>query len=124
MISSQQLRVDNSILTGETEPIACTSVATNENFMETKNLLFLGTTITEGNSTAYKGRTASSHNSLKTEPYFICLLGTGMGIVVATGGKTVMGFITMKTASNIASTSYMQKEINRFMILVCIIAGR
>jgi magnesium-transporting ATPase (P-type) len=47
-----------------------------------------------------------------------------MGVVVATGGKTVMGFITTKTASSAASTSYMQKEINRFMILVCIVAGR
>jgi sodium/potassium-transporting ATPase subunit alpha len=90
------LRVDNSVLTGETEPISCTTVSTNENYMETKNLLFLGTTITEG---------------------------TGMGVVVATGGKTVMGFITTKTASSVASTSYMQKEINRFMILVCIVAG-
>jgi sodium/potassium-transporting ATPase subunit alpha len=74
IISARQLRVDNSVLTGETEPISCTTVSTNENYMETKNLLFLGTTITEG---------------------------TGMGVVVATGGKTVMGFITTKTASSV-----------------------
>lgn len=111
------MRVDNSVLTGETEPISCTTVSTNENYMETKNLLFLGTTITEGNIIDF-------YQSNFKMIWSTSILGTGMGVVVATGGKTVMGFITTKTASSAASTSYMQKEINRFMILVCIVAGR
>jgi sodium/potassium-transporting ATPase subunit alpha len=95
VIKATQLRVDNSVLTGESEPITCTTVPTNENYMETKNVVFLGAIIIEG---------------------------TGQGVVVSTGERSVMGFIT-KSASSETSTSYMQKEITRFMIFICIVAG-
>jgi sodium/potassium-transporting ATPase subunit alpha len=40
IVNHSQIKVDNSILTGESEPISCTVACTNEeNFMETKNLL-------------------------------------------------------------------------------------
>ncbi len=48
LISADQLKVDRSMLTGESDPVSCTVDCTDSNYMETRNILFMGTTIVEG----------------------------------------------------------------------------
>lgn len=73
IIFSNNLKVDNSSLTGETEPqlrkVECTNP---ENPLETANLIFFGTLCTEGN---------------------------GMGVVVTIGDHTIIGQIADATHS-------------------------
>jgi sodium/potassium-transporting ATPase subunit alpha len=93
VIESNSLKVDNSILTGESEPISLTDKCTNpENYMESKNVLFMGTSIVDG---------------------------SGTGIVVATGNNTMMGKIAKMAAKSTPMTP-IQKEIYIFMIIICI----
>lgn len=48
VVSSQGLKVDNSSLTGESEPQSRTLNCTNANPLETKNLAFFSTNCVEG----------------------------------------------------------------------------
>uniref|UniRef100_F7ALS8 Sodium/potassium-transporting ATPase subunit alpha n=1 Tax=Xenopus tropicalis TaxID=8364 RepID=F7ALS8_XENTR len=66
MLESAGCKVDNSSLTGESEPQARGTECTDENPLETKNLAFFSTT---------------------------CLEGTASGIVINTGDRTVIGRI-------------------------------
>jgi sodium/potassium-transporting ATPase subunit alpha len=91
IVTCQQLKVDNSILTGESEPITCTLQHTDTNYMETKNLLFMGTNILEG---------------------------TGTGVVVATGNETVMGKISKLTSKSSNSKTPIRREINIFVLVI------
>jgi magnesium-transporting ATPase (P-type) len=61
------------MLTGESEPIACSTKCTDQNYLETTNLIFLGSNIVEG---------------------------TGRGVVVATGNRTTMGKITILASAD------------------------
>jgi len=94
VISVDSLKVDSSILTGESSPITCTPKCTNEeNFLESKNILFMGTNVVEG---------------------------SGVGIVVRTAMSTLMGQITlnaMKQKQSTPSTS-LGLEIRRFVLVI------
>lgn len=48
IVKSQGLKVDNSSLTGESEPLTRTSQCTHENPLESKNLVFFSTNCVEG----------------------------------------------------------------------------
>lgn len=74
VISVHGLRVDQSILTGESEPVALRVKQTSENYLESKNITFCGASVVEG---------------------------SGVGVVVATGGQTVMGSIALKYAHSL-----------------------
>ncbi len=95
VIQSQQLKVDKSMLTGESEPISCTVHHTDINYMETKNLLFMGSNVVEGSGTA---------------------------IVVATGNKTVMGKIYRLSSGTASATTPINREINIFLLIIVGIA--
>lgn len=60
------------MLTGESEPVSCSTKCTDKNYLETANLVFLGSNVVEG-----KAR----------------------GVVVATGNRTTMGKITLLAAA-------------------------
>lgn len=64
ILSANSLKVDQSMLTGESEPIKLTNKSTNIHYLETRNITFSGGTIVQGN---------------------------GKGIVVSTGNQTIMG---------------------------------
>jgi magnesium-transporting ATPase (P-type) len=55
VLSAQSFKVDNSSLTGESEPLARSPDCTHENPLETKNLAFFSTFAVEG-----KGSEAAS----------------------------------------------------------------
>lgn len=97
LVEVSGLKLDTSMLTGESEPIACSVHYPDRNVMESKNVAFMGTNVVEG---------------------------SGVGVVVATGNRTIMGGITQDAAkakqSN--SSSALHKEINRFVLSITAIA--
>ncbi|KAF8154699.1 sodium-potassium ATPase [Crassisporium funariophilum] len=90
---SADLQFDRSILTGESEPVSGRVAMTEDNFLETKNIALQGT-----------------H----------CVSGSGLGLVIQTGDKTVFGVIAKLSAMEQTRLTTLQRELLRF---VAIIAG-
>lgn len=91
VIAASSFKVDNSALTGESEPQSRTPDYTHENPLETKNLAFFSTNAVEGTCT---------------------------GVVICTGDRTVMGRIA-NLASNLGvGQTPINKEIEHFIHLI------
>ncbi|KAH8556555.1 K, P-type ATPase [Umbelopsis sp. PMI_123] len=88
---SNDLKFDRSILTGESDAIPGTVAMTDNNYLETKNIAFM-----------------STH----------CTQGSGLGIVVSTGDKTVLGKISKLTSAKDDETTLLQQEIHSFIVKV------
>jgi sodium/potassium-transporting ATPase subunit alpha len=97
LIEVHSLKLDTSMLTGESEPISCSEKNTETNVMESKNVAFMGTNVVEG---------------------------SGVGVVVNIGNGTIMGHITQNASQTkqANSSSALHKEINRFVLAVTILA--
>jgi len=48
IIQSVEMKVDNSALTGESDPLLRSDKCTNDNMLETANMAFFGTLVKEG----------------------------------------------------------------------------
>ena len=83
------MQVDNSSLTGESEPQSRGNVCTDDNPIETKNLAFFSTNVVEG---------------------------TAKAIVISCGDKTVMGRIA-SLASSLGTDSKFSDFFHHFSIL-------
>ncbi|RLN70094.1 hypothetical protein BBJ28_00006456 [Nothophytophthora sp. Chile5] len=92
---SDDLTVDNSCLTGEPEPLKRTPECTDENPLETKNLCFFGTFIPQG---------------------------SGKGVVVRVGDKTVMGRIAKLATTTDSKMTPIAREINHFVHIIALVA--
>lgn len=95
VISSQSFKVDNSSLTGESEPLARAPDCTHDNPLETKNLAFFSTFAVEGSCT---------------------------GMVIRTGDETVMGRIAALASGLGNDISPLNIEINHFVHIVTAVA--
>lgn len=102
LIECTGLKLDTSMLTGESEPVSCSVneqqlLQNSENVMEARNVAFMGTSSVEG---------------------------IGVGVVVNTGNRTVMGHITQDAsqAKQANSSSALHKEITRFVLIVAALA--
>ena len=96
IVESNNFKVDNSSLTGESEPQDRKIECTNEKSpLETKNLAFFGTT-------GYSGE--------------------GKGVVIKTGDRTVIGCIAKLANSSEEVETTLGKEIGRFVKLISTIA--
>jgi len=95
IITSQGLKVDNSSLTGESEPLTRTPECTNANPLETKNLAFFSTN---------------------------CVEGTARGIVIRTGDRTIMGRIAILASSVETNETPISKDIHHFISIITIVA--
>ena len=99
LIEAFDMRVDNSALTGESQPIYKTShaVAEGKEFLWTElpNLVFAGTTV---------------------------ISGTGKGLVIATGMHTELGRIASLTQGIREEKSPLQREIEKVTRVVTILA--
>ncbi|KAJ1501368.1 hypothetical protein HMI56_003274, partial [Coelomomyces lativittatus] len=95
LLSCQDMKVDNSSLTGESEPQERHLNNTHDNPLEASNLAF--------NST-------------------LVVSGEGYGIVVRTGDDTVIGLIAGMTQNETKRTSLLTEEINRFVKIIGAIA--
>jgi sodium/potassium-transporting ATPase subunit alpha len=92
---SDDLSVDNAAITGESEPQSRKSVCTDEDPLETKNLMFFGTQIPEGSCT---------------------------GVIIQTGDHTFMGRIASLAMSTDNEETPIAREIERFVKIISVIA--
>nr|XP_027198282.1 sodium/potassium-transporting ATPase subunit alpha-like [Dermatophagoides pteronyssinus] len=91
IIRSQGCKVDNSSLTGESEPLLRSSENTHENPLETKNMAFFSTN---------------------------CVEGTATGIVVNTGDRTILGRIANLASGLEVGETPIAKEISHFIHII------
>ncbi|KXN71426.1 hypothetical protein CONCODRAFT_148866, partial [Conidiobolus coronatus NRRL 28638] len=92
---SSDLKLDKSILSGESEAVKCTIETSSDNYLESKNIALMGTLATNG---------------------------SGMGVVVQTGDQTVMGTLTKLSSQTKVSKTLLQKEIDRFVFIIASIS--
>ncbi|KAJ3627918.1 hypothetical protein MTP99_015257 [Tenebrio molitor] len=93
VIHSQGFKVDNSALTGESEPQFRGSECTSDNILETKNFAFFSTNAVEG---------------------------TAKGIVCACGDQTTMGRIAGLTARLQPNKTPIARELEQFMKIISV----
>ncbi|KAI1901219.1 hypothetical protein AGOR_G00032050 [Albula goreensis] len=91
VISSSSCKVDNSSLTGESEPQTRSPELTHENPLETRNICFFSTN---------------------------CVEGTAHGIVIATGDHTVMGRIATLASGLEVNQTPINMEIEHFIHII------
>ncbi|RXM99223.1 Sodium/potassium-transporting ATPase subunit alpha-1 [Acipenser ruthenus] len=91
IISANGCKVDNSSLTGESEPQTRTPDFTNENPLETRNIAFFSTN---------------------------CVEGTARGIVISTGDHTVMGRIANLASVLEVGQAPISREIEHFIHII------
>ncbi|PWA32170.1 hypothetical protein CCH79_00013347, partial [Gambusia affinis] len=91
IISAQGCKVDNSSLTGESEPQTRSPDFTNDNPLETRNIAFFSTN---------------------------CVEGTAKGIVINTGDRTVMGRIATLASSLEGGKTPIAIEIEHFIHII------
>uniref|UniRef100_A0A7N6BFC2 Sodium/potassium-transporting ATPase subunit alpha n=1 Tax=Anabas testudineus TaxID=64144 RepID=A0A7N6BFC2_ANATE len=91
VISSSGCKVDNSSLTGESEPQTRSPEFTHDNPLETRNICFFSTN---------------------------CVEGTAHGIVIATGDRTVMGRIATLASELEVRRTPISIEIEHFIHLI------
>jgi sodium/potassium-transporting ATPase subunit alpha len=94
--SSGDIRFDRSMITGEAEEVEGAVDFTDPNFLESRNISFMGTMVVNGSA---------------------------VGIVVLTGKNSVMGRIAQATSGVKDTPTLIQREISRFVrIIVCLTA--
>lgn len=92
---SRELKVDNSPLTGEADLLLRKRDCTNDNALETANLVFFGTLMKEGK---------------------------GKGIVVRIGARTVLAQIASVASSGEKVKTPLRIELDRFVLIITVIA--
>eukprot|EP00041_Stephanoeca_diplocostata_P019946 m.437127 g.437127 ORF g.437127 m.437127 type:complete len:1116 (+) comp21432_c0_seq1:115-3462(+) len=95
IIKVDELKVDNSSLTGESEPQKRTTQCTNDNPLETSNLAFFSTNAVEGSAT---------------------------GIIVGVGDNTVMGRIAGLASGVQSGQTPIAIEIEHFIFIITAVA--
>ncbi|UZJ57002.1 hypothetical protein CBS101457_006322 [Exobasidium rhododendri] len=91
-----ELKFDRSSLTGESDAIAATLEMTEENFLESRNILLAGTK---------------------------CVAGDGLAIVVATGDASVFGRLAKTSSAPKTEKTTLEKEISWFVITIASLAA-
>jgi len=94
IIQCSGLKVDNSSLTGESEPLSRTVQTTEQSPFEATNLVFMGT---------------------------LCLEGEAIGIVLNTGDSTVLGKTAELAMRTTTELTVLQREIKQFVKRISII---
>ncbi|KAF2154540.1 putative Na/K ATPase alpha 1 subunit [Myriangium duriaei CBS 260.36] len=91
---SGDIRFDRAVLTGESDEIEGAVDKTDDNFLESRNVAMMGT---------------------------LCVNGSGTGVVVLTGSRSVMGRIANVTATAKERPTLIQQEIWRFVRIICVL---
>lgn len=95
LIEENALKVDNSSLTGESEPQLRKLICTHERILESRNMVFSGTLVQSGD---------------------------GMALVYGTGMDTQLGMIAGLTKKTETAESPLRIELNRFIRIISTIA--
>lgn len=94
IIKSVGFKVDNSSLTGESEPQTCTTECTDSNPLESHNLAFYGT---------------------------LAMDGSAYGVVIKTGPRTLIGKIADLASGTKTTQTTLHKEITRFVRFISVL---
>ncbi|KAF9402032.1 hypothetical protein BGX21_011456 [Mortierella sp. AD011] len=89
--ASNDTRFDRAVLTGESEAIEASVVTTDDNFLESKNIAFMGTHVVQGSC---------------------------VGVVILKGNDTLMGRINKLTTGRKEKKTIIQREITRFIQII------
>lgn len=89
------LKVEQSALNGESEPVEVSEQSLSENPIESRNIIFNGC---------------------------LCLEGNALGIVIKTGDETFLGLIAQQTSEIGTPQTLLQKELRRFVAIITIIS--
>ncbi|KAF9436246.1 hypothetical protein BGZ76_004474 [Entomortierella beljakovae] len=89
--ATSDARFDRAVLTGESEAIEASAEATDDNFLESKNIAFMGTHVVQGSC---------------------------VGVVVLKGNDTLMGRINKLTTGRKPKSTVIQREITRFIRII------
>ena len=95
VLQAQDLKVDNSSLTGEPEPQSRRPGGSHELFLETQNMCFFGTLVQEG---------------------------SGVCVVIRTGNSTYIGHIAETVATAKPAPSPLRREVSRFIKIITVVA--
>ena len=95
LLTCDGLQVNNSALTGESEPVECGLESDSTNFLEARNLAFYSSLVVQG---------------------------AASGVVVNTGDRTVLGHVSALTKTDAGQLTNLQREIRRFVIIICTLA--
>ncbi|EAR95129.1 Na,H/K antiporter P-type ATPase alpha subunit family protein (macronuclear) [Tetrahymena thermophila SB210] len=95
ILTSNEMKVDNSPFTGETEPLLRTTECSNLNPLETNNLAFFGT---------------------------LCKEGQGKGVVINIGDQTMLGMISNLSSIEKQVKTPLRQELDRFVLYISFIA--
>ena len=91
IVASHGMKVDNSSLTGESEPLSRVPNCTHQNPLETKNLAFFSTN---------------------------CVEGAGKGIVIRCGDNTSMGRIAILASGIETNETPLSGDIHHFISII------
>jgi sodium/potassium-transporting ATPase subunit alpha len=91
---SGDLRFDRSVLTGESEEVEGATDKTDESFLESRNIALMGSVVVNG---------------------------SGVGVVVLTRERSVMGRIARATTTVSERTTLIQKEIWRCVRIIVVL---
>ena len=91
---SDDVRFDRAVLTGESDEVEGTVDSTDANFLESRNIALMGTTVVNGDA---------------------------IGVVVLTGARSVMGRVAQVTASVKDKSTLIQKEVWRFVRIIIVL---
>ncbi|BGP13453.1 hypothetical protein JCM10213_001777 [Rhodosporidiobolus nylandii] len=94
--ASPDLKLDRSILTGESIPVSGTIEKTDDNFLESKNVALGGTLVVEGSA---------------------------VGVCVGTGDLTVFGRIAKAASGERKVKTTLEVEISRFVLIIASLAA-
>ncbi|XP_053987982.1 sodium/potassium-transporting ATPase subunit alpha-like [Hylaeus volcanicus] len=95
IIECTGLRVENSSITGESEPVARTNYPTDANPLESSNVAFFSSFAVDGK---------------------------GKGIVIATGDRTMIGRLAGLTSQLVKTETPIAKEIKHFVQIIVIVS--
>eukprot|EP00127_Corallochytrium_limacisporum_P006385 Clim_evm96s225 gene=Clim_evmTU96s225 len=95
LISVDGLKMDNSSLTGESEAIEACVEGTDEYYLESRNMAYNGSFITEG---------------------------SGIGLAVALGDKTVIGDIARLASSTGNQKTTLEREVEYFVKFIAVLS--
>lgn len=94
IIYNRGLKVEQSALNGESEPVEVSEKSLNDHFIESRNIIFNGC---------------------------LCLEGNAYGIAIKTGDNTYLGIIAQQTAQIITGETPLQNEIKRFVKFISVL---
>ncbi len=114
---SYPFQVDNSSLTGESEPQTRAPDFSNENPLETRNIAFFSTNCVEGMKTSILLEVVQYKWTFSLT-FFILLPGAARGIVINTGDRTVMGRIATLASGLEVGRTPISIEIEHFIHII------